>query len=197
LIRLKCGIVTSTSRDCHVHLAGLGDGGSGIEIGPQLSSLRHPLRYAQRLFYLNASCARHAPGQVDAAYAARLLNLCDAMPAGFKVLLFAFERFHDENGRPEIERTSFYIPNAWAARLAREFPARFAWAASVHPYRADAVASLSRRCGRCLARQLGGWGASGQMAAGGDGHGPRIRALRGFLSSLGRAARSPDRSLRG
>lgn len=136
------GIDPTQVWDCHVHLAGLGDGGSGIVIGPQLSSLRHPLRYAQRLFYLNASCARHAPGQVDAAYAARLLNLCDAMPAGFKVLLFAFERFHDENGRPEVERTSFYIPNAWAARLAREFPARFAWAASVHPYRADAVDAL-------------------------------------------------------
>ncbi|MBK8510150.1 MAG: amidohydrolase family protein [Candidatus Competibacteraceae bacterium] len=136
------GIDPTQVWDCHVHLAGLGDGGSGVEIGPQLSSLRHPLRYAQRLFYLNASCARHAPGQIDAAYAARLLNLCDAMPAGFKVLLFAFERFHDERGRPDPERTSFYIPNAWAARLAREFPARFAWAASVHPYRADAVDAL-------------------------------------------------------
>lgn len=128
--------------DCHVHLAGLGDGGSGIEVGPQLSSLRHPLRYAQRLFYLNASCAQHAPGLVDAAYAARLLNLCDAMPAGFKALLFAFERFHDESGQAHRERTSFYVPNAWAARLAREFPARFEWVASVHPYRADAADAL-------------------------------------------------------
>ena len=34
-------------------------------------------------------------GKVDQAYVARLLNLCDAMPAGFKVMLFAFERFHD------------------------------------------------------------------------------------------------------
>lgn len=126
----------------HVHLAGLGDGDSGIEVGRQLSSLRHPLHYTQRLFYMNAGCAHRAPGQVDAAYAARLLNLCEAMPVGFKVLLFAFERFYNEAGQPDRSQTAFHIPNAWAARLAAEFPARFAWAASIHPYRADAVEAL-------------------------------------------------------
>ncbi|CDI01461.1 Amidohydrolase 2 [Candidatus Competibacter denitrificans Run_A_D11] len=128
--------------DSHVHLAGLGDGDSRIEIGPQLSSLWHPLHYAQRLFYLNAGCAHRASGQVDATYAARLLNLCVAMPVGFKVLLFAFERFHDETGQPDSAQTAFYIPNEWAARLAAEFPAHFEWAASIHPYRADAVDAL-------------------------------------------------------
>ena len=77
------GIDPAQVWDCHVHLAGLGDGGSGIEVGPQLSSWLHPLHYAQRLFYMNAGCAHDAPGKVDAAYVARLLNLCDAMPDGF------------------------------------------------------------------------------------------------------------------
>lgn len=135
--------------DSHVHLAGLGDGGSGIEVGPQLSSIRHPVHYAQRLFYLNASGAhRAAAGQVDTTYAARLLNLCDAMPAGFKALLFAFERFHDEAGRVDKARSAFYIPNAWAARLAETFSTRFAWAASIHPYRADATEALEAAVSR-------------------------------------------------
>jgi len=128
--------------DCHVHLAGLGDGGSGIEVGPQLSSPLHPLHYAQRLFYMNAGCAHDAPGAVDAAYTARLLNLCDAMPEGFKVMLFAFERFHDAAGQAHPEHSAFYVPNAWAAKLAREFPARFEWVASLHPYHATAVGDL-------------------------------------------------------
>ncbi|MFZ2268282.1 MAG: amidohydrolase family protein [Azonexus sp.] len=130
--------------DCHVHLAGLGDGGSGIEVGPQLSSLLHPLNYAQRLFYMNAGCAHNAPGKVDQAYVARLLNLCDAMPAGFKVMLFAFERFHDGKGDAHPEHSAFFVPNAWAAKLARDFPARFEWVASLHPYRADAVEHLQQ-----------------------------------------------------
>lgn len=133
------GIDPNQVWDSHVHLAGLGDGDSGIEVGPQMSSLWHPLHYAQRLFYLNAGCGRHAPGQVDATYVARLLNLCTAMPTGFKVLLFAFERFHNEAGQPDKAQTAFYIPNEWAARLAAEFPTHFEWAASIHPYRADAI----------------------------------------------------------
>ena len=78
------GIDPALVWDCHVHLAGLGDGDSGIVVGPQLSSALHPLHYVQRLFYMNAGCAHDAPGGVDQAYAARLLNLCDAMPPGFK-----------------------------------------------------------------------------------------------------------------
>ncbi len=142
--------------DCHVHLAGLGDGGSGIEIGPQLSSPLQPVHYAQRLFYMNAGCAHDAPGAVDAAYVARLLNLCDAMPEGFKVMLFAFARFHDAAGQPHPERSAFYVPNAWAAKLAGEFPARFEWVASLHPYHAAAVDDLKRAIsgGACAVKWL-------------------------------------------
>lgn len=136
------GIDPAQVWDCHVHLAGLGDGGSGIVVGPQLSSWLHPLHYAQRLFYMNAGCAHDAPGKVDQAYVARLLNLCDAMPEGFKVMLFAFERFHDGQGDAHPDHSAFYVPNAWAAKLARDFPARFEWVASLHPYRAGAADEL-------------------------------------------------------
>lgn len=130
--------------DCHVHLAGIGDGGSGIVVGPQLSSPLHPLHYAQRLFYMNAGCAHDAQDKVDQAYVARLLNLCEAMPNGFKVMLFAFERFHDYQGRAHPEHSSFYVPNAWATKLAREFSTRFEWVASLHPYHADATDALEQ-----------------------------------------------------
>lgn len=137
------GIDPAQVWDCHVHLAGLGDGGSGIVVGPQLSSVMHPVHYAQRLFYMNAGCAHDAPGKVDQAYVARLLNLCDAMPAGFKVMLFAFEHFHDAHGDRHPEHSAFFVPNAWAAKLAGDFPERFEWVASIHPYRADAVGTLN------------------------------------------------------
>lgn len=136
------GIDPAQLWDCHVHIAGTGDGGSGIEIGPQLSSPWYPLQYAQRLFYMNAGCAHDAPGKVDASYVARLQNLVEAMPAGCKAMLYAFERFHDESGKAVPEHSAFYVPNAYAQRLAREFPQGFEWVASIHPYRADAVDAL-------------------------------------------------------
>lgn len=138
------GIDPAQVWDCHVHLAGTGDGGSGIVVGPELSSPLHPLQYAQRLFYMNAGCAHRDAGSVDASYVARLLNLVEAMPAGFKVLLFAFERFHDAAGQARPEHSTFYVPNAWAAKLAADFPKAFEWVASIHPYRPDAVDALGQ-----------------------------------------------------
>ncbi len=150
------GIDPASVWDCHVHLAGLGDGGSGIEIGPQLSTPLKPVHYAQRLFYMNAGCAHDAPGKVDTAYVARLLNLCDAMPEGFKVMLFAFAHFHDPAGQAHPEHSAFYVPNAWAAKLAREFPSRFEWVASLHPYHASAVDELQQAIadGACAVKWL-------------------------------------------
>ncbi len=150
------GIDPARLWDCHVHLAGLGDGGSGIEVGPQLSTPLKPVHYAQRLFYMNAGCAHNAPGKVDAAYVARLLNLCDAMPEGFKVMLFAFAHFHDAAGHAHPEHSAFYVPNAWAAKLAREFPARFEWVASLHPYHAAAADELRQAIadGACAVKWL-------------------------------------------
>lgn len=128
--------------DVHAHLAGVGDGNSGITLSPQMLSPLYPLQYLQRLFYLNAGCAHEAPGQVDASFVARLHNLAEGMAPGFKVLLFAFDQAHDEAGRPLPEQTAFHVPDAYARDVARADPQHFEWACSVHPYRADCVEAL-------------------------------------------------------
>ncbi|MRR51115.1 MAG: amidohydrolase [Rhodocyclaceae bacterium] len=130
--------------DVHSHIAGIGDGNTGIEIGPEMTSLFHPVQYAQRLFFMNAGCAHDAPGRVDQSYVERLENLIDGMALGFRILLFAFDRFHDEAGEAHAGRSTFYVPNAYAADLARRHRGRFEWAASIHPYRADAVDALQQ-----------------------------------------------------
>jgi len=86
--------------DCHVHLLGNGDAGSGIFVNPRMDSLFSPAQYARRLFFLNAACAHDARGSVDQAYVERMHNLLDDMRPGVKLLLFAFERAHDERGVP-------------------------------------------------------------------------------------------------
>ena len=127
--------------DCHVHIAGTGDSGSGITTAKEMHSLLHPVQFAQRLFYLNAGCAHNAQGSVDAAYVDRLLNIQGGL-RGAKLLLFAFDRCHDEAGRPLPARTSFHVPDAYARDLTLRHPGQFEWACSVHPYREDAVAAL-------------------------------------------------------
>jgi predicted TIM-barrel fold metal-dependent hydrolase len=128
--------------DCHVHIAGTGDSGSGIALSPEMDSLMHPLQFAQRLFYLNAGCAHDAPGQVDRSFVERLHNLVDGLRPGARLLLFAFDRAHDEKGRAMPERSAFYVPNDYVRDLARQSPHAFEWACSIHPHRPDAVAAL-------------------------------------------------------
>ncbi|MBK6655539.1 amidohydrolase family protein [Zoogloea sp.] len=128
--------------DCHAHLAGIGDGGSGVTITPRMLSPLHPTEYFQRLFYLNAGCAHEAPGRVDQSYVERLHNLADGMQTGFKLMLLAFERTHDAHGRPQPELTAFHVPNAYARDVARANPAYFEWVCSIHPYRPDCVEAL-------------------------------------------------------
>ena len=136
------GIDPAMVWDCHAHLAGVGDGGSGITISETMLSPLHPLEYLQRLFYLNAGCAHDAPGQVDQSYVARLHNLMDAMPAGCKLMLFAFDQAHDAHGVAQPAQSAFHVPNAYAQQVARALPERFEWVCSIHPYREDSVEAL-------------------------------------------------------
>ena len=138
------GLETSEVWDCHAHLIGTGDGASGIVVSPQTESLLNPAQYARRLFFLNAGCAHDAPQSVDAAYVARMQSLVDGMRPGFKLMLYAFERAHDERGAPDWEHSMFYVPDAYAQRVAQAHPEYFEWVASIHPYRADAPAALEQ-----------------------------------------------------
>jgi predicted TIM-barrel fold metal-dependent hydrolase len=128
--------------DCHAHLLGSGDSGSGIWINPAMQSVLHPLQYAQRLFYLNAACAHAAHGRVDQNFVERMGTLLAAMRRGAKLMLLAFDYAHRADGTPAPAATTFYTPNDYAWRTAQTFPQQFEWAASIHPYRVDAVATL-------------------------------------------------------
>lgn len=147
LARVWQGLEAGKVWDCHTHIAGTGDSGSGVAIGPQLTSLFYPSQYIKRLFFLNAGCVRSAPGQADLSYVARMRNLIDGMPHGFKTILFAFDYPYDETGRVNLKRASLYVPNAYVQQLVKETPTMFEWAASIHPYRADAVDALQAAMG--------------------------------------------------
>lgn len=123
--------------DTHVHLVGLGDSGGGIWINPAMHSVVRPVQYAQREFYLNAACATDVNGTVDDSYTARLRALTAGFPAGFKLMLYAFDRYYDEGGRPRPALSQFYVPNRTVAEVARLAPQQFEWVASIHPNRRD------------------------------------------------------------
>ena len=137
------GIDATRYWDCHVHLLGTGDSGSGAWVSPQLTSFMHPLQLVQYRFYLNASCI-DAPDDVDRQFLARLLACQSDLPPGNRLMVLAFDYVFDAEGNRRKDRSVFHVPNEYAARLAAEHPGRIEWIASVHPYRKDAVQALRR-----------------------------------------------------
>lgn len=129
--------------DCHVHLIGVGDDGSGIWINPAMASLRHPIQSLQKQFYLNASCTGKS-GHVDSDFVARLLGFKAGLKSGSKLLLLAFDYHYDAQGQRQPQLSSFHTPNRYAAALAQRHPDHFHWIASIHPYRRDALEELER-----------------------------------------------------
>jgi mannonate dehydratase len=142
------GIDARLAWDSHSHLLGSGDAGSGIFVNPRMESMLNPGQYARRLFFLNAGCAHNAPDSVDQAYVERMRNLIDGLSAtggpGAKLVLFAFERAHDERGQPDMDSTPFYVPDGYARDIARKHPAYFEWVASIHPYAQNALERLKK-----------------------------------------------------
>ncbi|MBF0382182.1 MAG: amidohydrolase family protein [Magnetococcales bacterium] len=51
---------------------------------------------------------------------------------------------HFLKGVADKSRSAFHIPNAYAAAVAKAYPERFAWCASIHPYRLDGPQELEQ-----------------------------------------------------
>ena len=141
------GINPALYRDVHVHLIGTGDSNSGIWLNPELRSIWHPIQNIQFSFYLNASCTGEG-NNVDQNYVNRLYSLMQDFPPGAKSILLAFEHHYDEEGNKNQQETPFHTPNEYAKKIAKQHTDRFQWAASIHPYRHDAVEMLEQAISR-------------------------------------------------
>ena len=126
--------------DVHVHLVGLGAGGTGCEVSAELRSHAHPSKRLQFDCYL-AAAGVEDEANADQAYLDRLLALHRLGNPEGKLVLLPFDRFVTEDGVEAPALSEFHVPNDYALRVAREHPDVVA-AASVHPYRADALERL-------------------------------------------------------
>lgn len=126
--------------DCHAHIIGAGDHNGGAWYNPDMDSWLHPVLKIQKDFYMNGGCI--TADREDETFIARMLQLSADMPAGYKSMLFAFDWTHTPEGKPDKARSVFHIPNRFAADIAKRYPQHFEWAASIHPYRQDAIDAL-------------------------------------------------------
>jgi len=138
--RCYSGLDRTRVWDTHVHLVGLGTGGSGCRIDPEMLSPLHPVKSFQFDVY-KSGAGIDDPETADGDYVARLLTLQrQANPQG-KLLLFAFDFFVDEEGVERPERSPLHTPNDYVLRVA-DAHEEFVPCVSIHPYRRDCVERL-------------------------------------------------------
>jgi uncharacterized protein len=136
------GIDPNQVWDSHVHIVGTGDSDSGVWFNPNMDSWTHPILKIQKKFYENGACSD--PTNIDYSSMSRMVSLSKAMPTGYKSMLFAFDWFHNEDGKPNKTNSIFHIPNSYAEKMANAHSEYFEWVASIHPYRADAIDALEQ-----------------------------------------------------
>ncbi len=136
------GIDATRLVDTHAHLLGNGDAGSGCTIHPSMHQWWRPTEVLRRRAIMDAACVPVDAPSVDRAYIDRLRALAEGFPAGARWWLFAFDQACSDTGQPVPDWTTFHVPDAYAQQVATALPSRFAWVASIHPYRPDALARL-------------------------------------------------------
>lgn len=124
--------------DVHVHIAGIGSGGTGCRLsGRILDSL--PFRFYVFQQGLLGGRFRRA----DEVVRERLFAALDAAPSVRFAVVLALDAVHGTDGRPDEARTHLYVPNDYVLALARAHPKILA-GVSIHPARRDAIEELER-----------------------------------------------------
>jgi len=129
--------------DYHVHILGLGKGGTNVFVNPDMQNWLHPIQRWKFGLYLSAAGIRNIEN-ADREYVSRLVRLIEGSRGKGKYHILAFDKNYRLDGTVNLTKTQFYIPNDYVSKLAKEFPQYFIPVISVHPYRPDALAELEK-----------------------------------------------------
>jgi uncharacterized protein len=144
--RLWDGIDAAAYVDMHVHVVGniSDDPQAQSWVNPEMMRADNPFLFAHFAVLADASCMTERPLEAGQAYLGRLVELVEEFPTGARFMLLALDGWHDAQGDWIRSNTVLKVSNEFVAGLARRFPGRFCWAASIHPYRKDALVALEQ-----------------------------------------------------
>lgn len=129
--------------DHHVHIAGLGVGGTSTFVNAKMLTWRHPFHRLKLKVYMSSAGVADEE-KADPQAIARLTRLVASIKDHGKHRLLAFDKHYRRDGSVNLEKTEFYVPNEYVFELADRHPELFVPNISVNPYRADAIAELEK-----------------------------------------------------
>ncbi len=121
--------------DVHVHLFGLGDAGSGCRRSKKITG--------GLLFKTMSSRLLREAKTLDEGYVLALAGQLEGSRLA-KGLVLAQDAVYDRRGKPDWEKTHFYVPNDYLLRVVRAHPQSMVPCVSINPDRGDAIAELDR-----------------------------------------------------
>src|SRR4026209_33461 len=129
--------------DHHVHIAGLGIGGTNAFVNPKMLTWRHPFHRLKLKVYMSSAGVADEH-KADPQAVARLASLVAHIRGHGKHRLLAFDKHYRRDGSVNLEKTEFYVPNEYVFEVAAQHPDLFVPNISVNPYRPDAIAELGK-----------------------------------------------------
>ena len=130
---------TSDIIDIHCHTAGIGAGGSGCFVSPEM---RKSWRYHVYLRSFGVS-EKELEQEGDGLILRRLSDSLAASRSVSAAVVLAMDGVVGPDGELDRTRTEVYIPNEFLAREVRRYP-NLLFGASINPYRRDAIERLER-----------------------------------------------------
>ena len=129
--------------DHHVHVAGLGTGGTNAFVNAKMRTWRHPFHRLKFKVYMSSAGAVDED-KADTQVVDRLVRLVGHIHGHGKHRLLAFDKHYRRDGSVNLEKTEFYVPNEYVFELAERHPELFIPNISVNPYRPDAIEELEK-----------------------------------------------------
>src|ERR1041385_6673029 len=129
--------------DHHVHVAGLGVGGTKAFVNAKMLTWRHPFHRLKLKVYMSSAGVADED-KADPQAIARLTRLVASIKGHGKHRLLAFDKHYRRDGSVNLDKTEFYVPNEYVFELAERHPELFVPNISVNPYRPDAIAELEK-----------------------------------------------------
>jgi predicted TIM-barrel fold metal-dependent hydrolase len=133
--------------DHHVHIAGIGVGGSNAFVNQKMRTWSHPFHRLKFKIYMSAAgVASETNADVD--FLQRLSGLVANITDHGKHRILGFDKNYSRDGSVNLEKTEFYVPNEYVFEIAEQHPDLFLPNISVNPYRPDAISELKRWANR-------------------------------------------------
>jgi len=127
--------------DHHVHVAGLGAGGTFVN--RKMLTWKHPFHRVKFKVYMSSAGATDE-NRADSQLVDRLVSLVGHIRAHGKHRLLAFDKNYRRDGTVNLEKTEFYVPNEYVFELSERHPEMFVPNISVNAYRSDAKGELEK-----------------------------------------------------